>query len=126
MENLRKTQYWESRGTSPLLASQKHSAVMREMSRKKVRPLHSDRMQAFVTKTAEKALSESFQTDFELLKNGLKNNSYVCTEHMLTKTAHCGGLFDLFDQSVKRRIQPFLLWTSLHVEPQHLPGLLVL
>lgn len=64
--------------------------------------LYSDRMHAFIAKSAEKAPSHIFQTGLELLKGCLKNNFYVITMLVLAEQAYDEALDSLFDQSIKQ------------------------
>lgn len=70
---------------------------MRKRAGEEVEPLYASRMQATITQTADEALSDIFQTGFELLNGGMEINSYLSIELVLTKTDQNGVLHCLFD-----------------------------
>lgn len=58
------------------------------MARKGAERLHSEQEEASIKKATEDTLTDIFQAGYELLKDGLKNNSCVFIKHVLTETAH--------------------------------------
>lgn len=75
------------------------------MAWKEAECLYSDQMQASITKVAEDSFLDVFQMDFELLKNGLKNNSYDFIEHTISQMGQNDALDDLFNRSIERWTQ---------------------
>lgn len=70
------------------LALQELHTIMQEMANEKAERLYSNMMHELVTKAAEDAFSDYFQTVFGLLKGKLKNNFYVKIEKVLAEIAH--------------------------------------
>lgn len=95
-----------------LFVSPQVRKMMPQIAEKEVVRIHASQVDPFLSQVIKKALSNGFLAGSDAANDGWKTSSYHFVAHILTQMVTTGGLDNIFDRRVERRMLPRMCKTG--------------